>query len=833
MLKQDVLDIVHSKVRWYAIHQTKKVCFRLNPHLYKTEDLEGAVNELQYVPDFNETRQLESEVYGENYGRKYPTFTIRDMKEYKFWKFVAGDDWRKCSSLRVTPGSLLSSLMESYRDLEKEGKILRYTTDVYENVLTYKPHGCIRPPTSSNASIANSVYTDSTESDPKDTSGTHLELTKISFTYYGVSMSHLKKILSDAGINDVSEEQIANQNPSFNSNTKSPRNVSCLDDLTRENNPSLIESSVQLELGPDWDIEAYEYHDMTGRQRKLAKRRFTHGQVCWIGKHATQANEHKTQENTLLNPVNRRLMLEKIKEQRARSKRRIELHENVNKALKESNGAYEKWWLEQIGDPLMSTDPTFTKSQLTFFGNSWIVDGNYSASDEPIQQTIATRNGKREIQAPIVNTPAADASRPPLLVPNLPSVDIWRCGCDVCNGNLLNFSGSIENRGQLGGVTSRSQGQGGRIQRKVTEEHIDVQCEKVVEVVTEEHSNNDKDITIIKKPKKTPATKKKKGKKSKKKTSEKPKLNPQIWWETVSTYTTPKWKTSEDPEQVNAKKKKSSKSKKSPMAQKLNVSYSFDKLRHKKSSVAVKQIDGTGDRIRLSSRKGSTGMESRSNKSATTSTPVSEPSDHLNMCALMTHHIIYKHTPAQCTPYTKIKLPALRSMCQPSSPKRTATFSPDVQIAIEKGKQTEMSSAAPPDKNLPALVETPLTTSRKDEVWPENFKFGSLDAYSQKPASNIFSDDIYGDSCRAWAASDKTTLPSVASLKRRDDCYFLHHVPKNFSQLCFAGLSKFIIRFETVMTTTGYQRVESLTINRTPFCSYATRKRESNTKICK
>lgn len=37
MLKQDVLEYVHSKVRWYAIHQTKKVSFRLNPNLNRSE----------------------------------------------------------------------------------------------------------------------------------------------------------------------------------------------------------------------------------------------------------------------------------------------------------------------------------------------------------------------------------------------------------------------------------------------------------------------------------------------------------------------------------------------------------------------------------------------------------------------------------------------------------------------------------------------------------------------------------------------------------------------------------------------------------------------------
>lgn len=45
-----------------------------------TEDLRQAINDLQYLPDFDQARRLESEIYGENYGRKYPAFIVSDVK---------------------------------------------------------------------------------------------------------------------------------------------------------------------------------------------------------------------------------------------------------------------------------------------------------------------------------------------------------------------------------------------------------------------------------------------------------------------------------------------------------------------------------------------------------------------------------------------------------------------------------------------------------------------------------------------------------------------------------------------------------------------------------
>lgn len=47
---------------------------------YRNEDLHHSINQLQYVHDYHEIRRQQSEVHGENYGKKYPTFTIMEMK---------------------------------------------------------------------------------------------------------------------------------------------------------------------------------------------------------------------------------------------------------------------------------------------------------------------------------------------------------------------------------------------------------------------------------------------------------------------------------------------------------------------------------------------------------------------------------------------------------------------------------------------------------------------------------------------------------------------------------------------------------------------------------
>lgn len=51
------------------------------------------------------------------------SFTSTCFQEFDVWPFVASDKWNTCSSLRITAGTLLNSVLQAYADLESEGLV--------------------------------------------------------------------------------------------------------------------------------------------------------------------------------------------------------------------------------------------------------------------------------------------------------------------------------------------------------------------------------------------------------------------------------------------------------------------------------------------------------------------------------------------------------------------------------------------------------------------------------------------------------------------------------------------------------------------------------------
>lgn len=91
----------------------------------------------------------------------------------------------------------------------------------------------------------------------------------------------------------------------------------------------------------------------------------------------------------------------------------------------------------------MSCFNSIAHTQETYFGDTWIVDENISDTagnitklkDRPLAENGANANP---------NVP-----RPPYIVPNLGLVDTWKCGCDVCTGNLLQYARGVTSRAYL------------------------------------------------------------------------------------------------------------------------------------------------------------------------------------------------------------------------------------------------------------------------------------------------------------------------------------------------------------------------------------------------
>lgn len=134
--------------------------------------------------------------------------------------------------------------------------------------------------------------------------------------------------------------------------------------------------------------------------------------------------------------------------------------------------------------------------------------------------------------------------------------------------------------------------------------------------------------------------------------------------------------------------------------------------------------------------------------------------DSINMDALFAHRILYKYQAPENKRHKKIRLPSING---------------------QNGSTT-----------------TETITSDSD-----NTTYGS----------NSPSDITFVGNIRPWKNSFKKS-------KSIREVYFLHDTPENFVEMCIAGLSEYIIRLEGVLTGVGFKRVESLTVNRIPLCKY-------------
>lgn len=87
-------------------------------------------------------------------------------------------------------------------------------------------------------------------------------MTKISFTYYGISVKHLQDILKEAGIEEITVADIKKQNVSYRQGTE------CSSDYSLAQN----ESDLQILTRSDEGLGEQPTVDMVGHHRQMAKR---------------------------------------------------------------------------------------------------------------------------------------------------------------------------------------------------------------------------------------------------------------------------------------------------------------------------------------------------------------------------------------------------------------------------------------------------------------------------------------------------------------------------------------------------------------------------------
>lgn len=86
----------------------------------------------------------------------------------------------------------------------------------------------------------------------------------------------------------------------------------------------------------------------------------------------------------------------------------------------------------------MSCFNSIAHTQETYFGDTWIVDETVT--------DIAGNISKLKENGANINQ---NVPRPPYIVPNLGLVDTWKCACDVCTGNLLQYARGVTSRAYL------------------------------------------------------------------------------------------------------------------------------------------------------------------------------------------------------------------------------------------------------------------------------------------------------------------------------------------------------------------------------------------------
>ncbi|XP_072168123.1 uncharacterized protein [Diadema setosum] len=180
-------EVLYKKACVYLRSRPKRVMFSVNHKLYQTGNLEDDLKRLKN-DRYKGVAPPASLVWGERFDMD-DLQSSKTLNEENFWPFVHSVAWRKFSSIRVTEGALLDSLLFAYYSLLTERKVFSFVTDVYRR------------------NVATTPSTRPKNADDKDGA----ETVKITFTYYAASLQELSDVIyrhhgSNVGINTLAEK---------------------------------------------------------------------------------------------------------------------------------------------------------------------------------------------------------------------------------------------------------------------------------------------------------------------------------------------------------------------------------------------------------------------------------------------------------------------------------------------------------------------------------------------------------------------------------------------------------------------------------------------------
>ncbi|XP_076800406.1 uncharacterized protein LOC143445285 isoform X3 [Clavelina lepadiformis] len=739
------------------------------------------------------------------------------MKPKQLWPFVVGRSWNNCTSLRVTEGDLLDNLFQTYRELFEQGYVLRFTTSIYETVLMSRTRTCLKKPA---ASHSNHSYSSSSSDSASITENENAdqELTKVSFTYYGTSVEQLCQVLKKDGLANISRIKIFEQNPHFRKKNKMiafPNLKDLCDKLCKDIVPPTLVLFQDREFFQNENLNVV---DLAGRQRTVFKRKFTTGNMFWSGQQDEKGSVLRLKDdvNSILSPLNRHLLLEKKRARRQKLARQKDLYAILQEMCAQSNDPYEKWWfrlknLTKVEERLPEEDSL----------------ENNCISDQSVDSLVLKPNVRNKKLSPKQKKEKAmtdlhtTKTSGPIVVSNLEAVDSWKCECDICTGAFLRsryaVPGARRRRNLAGGAGLPQKGQRRLVNRRERSQETKKKNGKLNQTFTisEEELDGDdiKPLVTIKEDMDSKHAKISHSTTSKllmgpssRKQHRKVTVDPNIWWSSVSTYTTPYWKQknenrpkSQDSNLIDDMKNdseiKCSTKRENINSRKLKLTYSFDRLKKQRSMRSSQETFSLNTTYKNDEKTKLTSVET------TTSSLLDEQSESLDMTALGAHGIVYSYEPGTTHCYTKLNL------------KEDDLESEEKTVKPQPNEAQEAKSiGVPPQQNEKDQNET---LQEPEHVTKEIAS--EVELVLSPPMNELQSPE---DKCRDFLASN---LPNRSVIQGTDSpvCqHFENIVPKEFSTLCVAALQSFIVRRETLMTSNTFQRIESLTVNRIPLFSY-------------
>jgi len=401
-MKQELLDTLYSKAKWFAVNQIKTVNFKVDPSLDKAVNPEREADLLKGIDNYPSHESTKSLVLGEKYGRKYPVITIKDLNEEDFWAFVSSRAWCECSSIRVADGNLMNQLTTTLDTFLTQNKVFKFSTFVYDEASYVTRKACMKEKKQLQPEIKKN------------------DLTAICLVYYGTSVEHLLSVLHADGHVGV-----------------------CAKDIFKQN---------KISASGDNKMKLKDFRKLCKLSASKENAFIKTKEKC-LGSQQFEEDEHKLNNGRKLTIKQQRNKVFKQNYDNLKHRARINFFDYVNDKYGLSRDAYDQWWCRcvapfdpflltpQTSDPLRTFPPLLTENRHLAAWRQEAFSGEDVWRKPPLPQKnalVVREEGKPLLREDRIrgffdphNYFSKEAAR------TRPEVDKWQCICDVCTGDAL------------------------------------------------------------------------------------------------------------------------------------------------------------------------------------------------------------------------------------------------------------------------------------------------------------------------------------------------------------------------------------------------------------